>query len=48
MKIKSFIHSYTEIKKISKTLDIKDWRAPPAFKSNSNYTIDTTPEYNQD
>ena len=47
MKIKSFIHDYNKIKKITESLGVKDWRAPPHFKNNTHH-IDTSSKVNQE
>jgi hypothetical protein len=47
LKIKSFVHDYSKIKKICESLGIPDWRAPPEFSKSSSYYIDTSPEFVQ-
>ena len=46
MKIKSFIHSTSKIKKICDDLHIPQWRAPPPLERSERY-IDTSAEFSQ-
>lgn len=47
MKIKSFIHSTSQIKKLCENLGMQDWRAPPVIGKNSTTYIDTSTEFAQ-
>ena len=47
MQIKSFVHSYSEIKKLCMKKGLSDWRAPPPIGQSEVAYLDTSPEYVQ-